>query len=95
MMESIKPLSDFFDAIAGDSRISITHIGVYAAILYCWSKNDFVSPIQVFSHEIMRVAGISAATTYHKSIKALNEYGYVRYEPSFNKNKGSRIFIII
>jgi len=30
--------------------------------------------------------------TYHKCVKDLNAYGYIRYEPSFNKNKGSKIY---
>jgi len=93
-MESVKPLSDFFDAIAGDPRISITHIGIYAALLQYWSHHSFENPIQVFSHEIMTIAKISSANTYHRCVKTLSEYGYIRYEPSFNKLKGSKIYFI-
>lgn len=92
-MESVKPLSDFFDAIAGDPRISITHIGIYAALLQYWSNHSFQNPIQVFSHEIMEIAKISSANTYHRCVRTLSEYGYIRYEPSFNKLKGSKIYL--
>ena len=61
-MESLKPLSDFFSAIEKDYRISITHIGVYAALLKYSEDRGFASPIQVFSYEIMRIAKISAST---------------------------------
>ncbi len=91
-MEQLKPLSDFFNAIAGDPRISITHIGVYAALLKYWSEHHYENPVQVFSYEIMRIAKISASTTYHKSIRDLNSYGYIRYEPSFKRNKGSKVY---
>lgn len=91
-MESLKPLSDFFSAIEKDYRISITHIGVYAALLKYSGDRGFTSPIQVFSYEIMHIAKISASSTYHKCVKELNEYGYIKYEPSFKRNQGSRIY---
>ncbi len=86
----LKPLSDFFFAIEKAPRISITHIGMYAALLQYWSEHDFENPIQVFSCEIMKIAKISASTTYHKNIKDLNSYGYIRYEASYKRNKGSK-----
>lgn len=91
-MEQLKPLSDFFNAIAGDPRISITHIGVYAALLQYWKEQEFKNPIQVFSYEIMQIAKISASATYHKCVKDLNEYGYISYVPSFKRNQGSKVY---
>lgn len=91
-MEFLKPLSDFFSAIENDPRISITHIGIYAALLQYWSEHNYKNPVQVFSYEIMRIAKISASTTYHKTIKALNDYGYIRYQPSFKRNQGSKVY---
>jgi hypothetical protein len=93
-MDFLKPLSDFFLAIENDPRISITHIGIYAALLQYWSKHHFENPVQVFSYEIMKIAKISASTTYHKIIKDLSSYGYIRYEPSYKRSKGSKIFVL-
>ncbi len=94
-MHQLKPLSDFFSAIDKDPRISITHIGLYAALLQCWSEHHYENPVHVFSYEIMKIAKISASTTYHKSIRDLSNYGYIKYEPSYKRNKGSKIFVII
>ncbi len=91
-MDQLNPLSDFFNAIAGDPRISISHIGIYAALLQYWKQHNFENPIQVFSHEIMQIAKISASTTYHKIIKDLSSYGYIRYEPSYKRNQGSKVY---
>ncbi len=53
-MDQLRSLSDFFNAIAGDPRISITHIGIYAALLqYRDQMPD--NPIFILSHEIMRL----------------------------------------
>lgn len=92
-MERLKPLSDFFSAIRHDGRISTTHIGVYAALLQYWQENGCPHPIVAFSHEIMRIAKISAPMTYRKCVKELSEYGYIRYIPSFKKNKASEIYL--
>ncbi len=86
-------LQYFFNAIAADPRISITHIGVYAALLQVWSEHDFNNPLYAFSYDIMRVAKLSSAITYHKCIRDLSAYGYIKYEPSFNRKKGSRIYL--
>lgn len=94
MMDRLMHLSAFFDAIKSDARISITHIGIYAALLQYRIENGFANPIQVFSYEIMQLAKISAAMTYHKCVRDLSEYGYIRYEPSFNRKKGSKIYFI-
>lgn len=91
-MDFSKPLSDFFSAIENDPRIGITHIGIYAALLQYWSEHHFENPVHVFSYDIMRIAKVSASTTFHKTIRELSEYGYIKYEPSFKRNKGSKVY---
>ncbi|MBB6127445.1 hypothetical protein [Mucilaginibacter lappiensis] len=93
-MLSINPLSDFFNAIEKDARISITHIGIYAALLQYWQVNECVNPIRVYSYEVMKIAKISAHATYHKSVKDLNAFGYIRYEPSFKRNSPSKVYLL-
>jgi hypothetical protein len=48
----------------------------------------------VFSNEIMPIAKISSPATYLKCVRDLSDFGYIRYEPSFNKNKGSKIYFL-
>lgn len=93
-MDFLKPLSDFFSAIENDPRISITHIGIYAALLQYWSEHRFENPVHVFSYDIMRIAKISASTTFHKAIRELSEYGYIKYTPSYNRKRGSKILFM-
>ena len=93
-MPDLKPLDDFFYAIAEDPRISVTHIGIYSALVYYHQEHHYENPICVFSYQIMKIAKISASSTYHKCIRELNEYGYIRYEPSFKRNRGSRIYFL-
>lgn len=91
-MEALQPLTDFFTAIEQDGRISITHIGIYAALLQFRKAQGFVNPIQAYSYEVMGIAKISAATTYRKCVRELSAYGYIRYVPSFNRKQASKIY---
>lgn len=90
--ENLKPLTDFFSAIEKDFRISSTHIAIYAALLQFRSVRGFINPVEVFRRELAPAAKISSAHTYHKCLHELDEYGYLRYEPSFKKTRGSRIY---
>jgi hypothetical protein len=91
-MDNLKPLSDFFLAIEKDFRISTTHIAIYAALLQYRTDKGSINPIQVFSHEVAPLAKVSSAYTYFKCVRELSEYGYIKYEPSFKKTQGSKIF---
>lgn len=91
-MDPLNPLSGFFSAIENDYRISITHIGIYAALVQYRQEKGFINPITAFSSDIMPIAKISSPVTYHKCIRELSEYGYIRYVPSFSRNLGSQIY---
>lgn len=84
-------LSHFFNRIQADPRISVTHIGIYAALIRYRQQNGAENSFSVFARQIMQIAKISSSSTYHKCIRELYDYGYIGYEPSFNKTKGSRI----
>ncbi|HEY1053503.1 MAG TPA: hypothetical protein VGE24_00140 [Emticicia sp.] len=94
MEEILAPLSQFFSYIEKDPRISITHIGIYASLLQYRKDKGFKNPIIVFSNEIMPIAKISSPATYLKCVRDLSDFGYIRYEPSFNKNRGSKIYFV-
>lgn len=87
-------LSKFLGVISEDPRINITHIGIYVVLLKTWHDREYENPVSVFSYEVMRLAKISASATYHKSIKELHEYGYIKYVPSYNRFIASSIYIL-
>jgi hypothetical protein len=93
-MDATKPLHAFFERIRSDQRISSTHIGIFAALLHFRMGRGFCNPLQAYSHEVMPLAKISALRTYCRCLKDLNEYGYLRYEPSKKKNRASRIYFL-
>lgn len=83
-------LDRFFKDISVDARVTMTHISVYAAILQCLHKAR-TNSLSMFGFELMQVAKISSGKTYYKTVRELHEFGYICYEPSFKKNRPSRI----
>lgn len=91
-ISELSPLADFFKAIDKDPRINSTHIGVYASLLVHWNEQGRVGPVRVFSHQMLAWTKLSCRDTYFKYIGELSEYGYIRYERSFNRKRPSEIF---
>jgi len=94
-MDQLNPLSEFFKAIEKDHRISITHIGIFAALLEFRTNAGYINPIKAYRYEIMKIAKITGPVTYHRCIKDLNEYGYINYLPKRNRNQRSTIYFLI
>lgn len=84
----------FFYNIIEDNRISPVHISLFMAIIQFWKENENKNPICVFSHDLMKLAKISGIATYHKHIKQLEEYGFIKYEPSYDRFAGSSIYVL-
>ena len=81
---SVTQLSHFYQVIKEDNRISPTHISVYMALFERWNANNFTGPVCFRRTELMESAKINGIATYHKCIKDLADFGYIRYVPSFN-----------
>lgn len=80
-------LFNFLDAVQLDPRIGVSHISIYCALIQCSHIQEDANPIVIASKDVMRLAKISAVSTYHRCIKDLNDFGYIRYYPSFNHFK--------
>ncbi|MGZ3913534.1 MAG: hypothetical protein ACXVLT_13910 [Flavisolibacter sp.] len=91
--EIISELMQFHSRIKDDPRIGPAHICLYLAILKCWFDNEGRQPVSVFAKNLMQSAKIFSVSTYHRAIKDLDAYGYIKYEPSYNPLLGSIIYI--
>ena len=90
-MNYIKLLAGFFEKASDDDKLNSTHISMYMALFQFWNINHFQNPISISRNQVMKVSKICSFATYHKCIRELNEYGYLRYLPSYNPYKGSLI----
>ena len=92
-MNYIRHLSGFFEKVAKDKALNPTHVSLYVSLFQFWNRSRFANPISITREEIMRISKISSFTTYHRCLKALHDYGYIKYEPSFNPYKGSHVYL--
>ena len=92
-MNYIKHLASFFNKVATDERLNPTHISMYVSLFQFWNINRFINPISISRNELMKVSKISAKATYHKCMKELNDWQYLKYKPSYNPYKGSLVYL--
>jgi len=92
-MNYIKQLAGFFDRVVHDDNLNPTHISMYVALFQFWNACRFRNPISISRNELMKVSKISSKATYHKCMKELHLFGYLKYMPSFNPYKGSLVYL--
>lgn len=85
------PMTDFFIKAIKDERIITSHISLFASICQCWQNKAFQHPISITRKELMRLSKIASFATYHKCMRELDSFGYLKYEPSY-KPTGSLIY---
>ncbi|KXO01115.1 hypothetical protein LS48_01165 [Aequorivita aquimaris] len=91
----IAHLNAFFMTIAKDSRLNPTHISLYMALFNIWNINRFPEDFIIIRDEIMKLSKIGSKSTYHRCLKQLDAWKYIRYIPSHNSFKGSRVSLFI
>lgn len=91
-MESCKLLADFYEAIVDDGRIGANHISVYMALLVLTGIGTGSNPFFTYRGEIIQRARISRRT-YNKCMRELQEFGYIKYEPSSDPAQPSKVYM--
>jgi len=92
-MNFIKHFKSWITRVEADERLRSHHLGLYNALFFYWNANRFRNPITIFRQEIMTISKIGSINTYTKALKELTEWGYIRYEPSFSSQLGSKVHL--
>ncbi len=90
-MNYIKHLNTIFDRLALDDRLNPSHMSLYLSLFQFWNRNHFRNPFHVSRSRVMQLSKISSTATYHKCIRNLEQYGYLKYQPSYNPFLGSQV----
>jgi hypothetical protein len=78
--------------MGSDSRLLSTHISILTAIFICWHHSGFREPFSVTRRKLMAYSKIASIATYHKCIRELIIFMYIRYQPSYHPHKGSLVW---
>ncbi len=92
-MDYINHLQNLYRRLPEDSRLKPRHISAYLALVHLWEINRFHNPIPLEREKTMELAKIGSVSTYLKTLKELNEYGYILYNPSKSRLNGTRVTI--
>jgi hypothetical protein len=90
----IKHLNAILEQFASDDRITPYHISLYLALFSRWNAQRFKNPIQIFRDEMMNLSKIRSNKTYLLCLNHLHQYGYIKYEPSFNAMLGTKVYLL-
>jgi hypothetical protein len=90
-MNYIKQLTAVCVKFTEDDRLNASHVSIYLALFQIWNVNRFNNPISVSRMDVMKISKIGSKATYHKCLKELDYWGYIKYIPSHNPLKGSKI----
>ncbi len=90
-MNYIKHLNTVLQQFSKDSRLNPTHISLYIALFQLWNIGRFRDVFFINRAEVMDMAKLGSKSTYHRCLKELDHWKYVKYLPSYNPYKGSRI----
>ncbi len=84
-------LNLFLSSVAGNPKISASHISLFSAILCCRKTGE--NCFNVSRRKVMALSKIRSTATYHKCMDDLVALGILTYLPSFNPKSGSIIKI--
>jgi len=73
------------------NEIKAHHISLYMALFRQWNRNRFENPVSISRKETMAMAKIGSPNTYTQALKKLHSLGLIRYHPSYDPTKGSRV----
>lgn len=93
-MTDITVIANFMTRAKADPRISPLHLGLFLVLLHCRHNQACINHIYIFARDLMPLTKISSTITYHRTIRELNAYGYIRYVPSFNPVPGSLVYFM-
>lgn len=87
----LRHLQGVFSRWAQDERITPVHIALYIALFQYWNSCRFRNPLSIARFEIMTLAKIRSVSTYVRCMRALHEWAYISYQPSYSPHIGSRV----
>lgn len=87
-------LTRFIDRMVLDSRLRPVHMALSLVLCHNWSSNHFQYSYRVTRDTLMKASRIRSRATYHKALKDLQTYGYLKYVPSHHPRKASGVILL-
>jgi len=93
-MDKPQKLITFIQRLACDIRLKPTHLSLSLALCHAWVTGDFQNIFQVSRSKLMAASRIQSRATYHKIMKDLQAFGYLKYIPSYHPTRASSVALL-
>lgn len=87
-------LNRLIDRMVLDNRLRPVHMALSLALCHNWSLNQFQHSYRVTRNTLMKASRIRSTATYHKALRDLQAYGYVKYVPSYHPRQASEVVLL-
>jgi hypothetical protein len=84
-------LKAFFAIADNDVRLSATHLGVYFVLYKLWVVQGCKDFVRITRKRVMQQAKIRSTATYTRLMHDLDQFGYIRYMPSYHPLYGTTV----
>lgn len=93
-MEELQQLTHFINKVVSDNRLKPVHISLSLALCHTWIACRFQRSYRVSRNALMKTSRIRSRATYHKVIRELQGFGYLKYFPSYHPVKASEVELL-
>jgi len=93
-MDRFNHLHRFIGRVVSDTRLKPMHIALSVALYQRWISTDLQNSCGGSRRILMNASRIRSKATYHKILKDLQLYGYIRYIPSYHPRKASEFILL-
>ncbi|MCL8537632.1 hypothetical protein M9991_12235 [Chryseobacterium gallinarum] len=81
----------FLSLTAKDPRLNVWHVALLYALVHLAYMQGECKVIRVSRSRLMAVSHINTLPTYHKYFKQLQDFGYIKYTPSYHPGYRSTV----
>ncbi|WP_353148556.1 hypothetical protein [Chryseobacterium sp.] len=85
---------EYLDRVCNDERLKVWHICLLLAIARLAYLQNEGRIIRVSRSKLMKMSHIDTTPTYHKYFKQLQNFGYIKYVPSYHPGYRSTIELL-
>lgn len=78
-----------------DDRLTVYHLTIILAIIQAAIEQKSDSVVRISRSKLLTTSLIRTHPTYHKYLYDLQNFGYIKYTPSYHPIVGSTVEIII
>lgn len=92
-MDKLQQLTHYISRMVSDTRLKPVHLSLSLALCHVWITSQFQRPYRISRRLMMKASRIRSKSTYHRALKELQAFGYLKYSPSYHPRKASEVVI--